>query len=859
MMYDMRSLIFTVFLGSEFVARGDVQQVGIFSSRDVRGYEVDAASRLLSPNNDGNSVPYIIGGTDVTDVGKYPFYVRLSIKQGESFFRCGGVLIAPDIVLSAAHCNYPNLDTTEITAIQGSLTDTGGTSSKCAQWINDPEYNDDALWSDYALCKLETPIIVDESSVSLQVNDDRSVPADDDTLLIIGFGTTETGSLSSTLKEVEVPAMSNVNCRGKTKTETYNYYAIDERHICAGYLEEDSGSFVDGSSPDACGGDSGGPLLRRNVVNGKTVYTHVGITSFGPSTPGCGYEGYPGVYARTSSRIDWIHNTACNDLNSVSSFCDNYSTPVCADGPELKISVRTDSRPEQNGWQLKVEEGTGYADVTRVHSYYNAGNEYTHRACLEYGKNYKWELFDRASDQGYFATSGGYCTTSDTCDPDLFPVDGIASGFCTAEYPKGCITVTNCSYSPGTIDSPCDCGTYESCGSMCSSSGCGSYSLTLDGSRIGDGTVNEDKFEYLSSQFLLTKTFSTPAELVVSPTAGPTASPTAGPTASPTAGPTAGPTTSASPTTSFYPSTAPTGSAYPSGSFYPSMEPSDTPSETAIPTESVNPSVSPYPFSSDYPSSFPVGPTCTHTGAVRKLYETFGEQHCVTGSSGIIDCFFRNRNWFEAWAKYTYSVVESTDIDAPQIFKPEGLSIGYSYKYVMQSSGMEFIYFEDGDDCIDSISYFDQIEYMIQNPRDHPKCKNNLGKFQIGKLAVKGAKKAGGVKKIFTTCQKIWDLPYTLRAEQCEIEAVAENCPGICAFIECKKTFGLCTDLHCACTNNPRPFRKLSKRGARPRSCKDLKRTKTAVRASRCADPTFGNNCPRICEDVSGGICETRF
>ena len=67
MLYGMRFLTFSIFLGSVFVARGDVQQV-------VKRDEIDAFSRLLSPDNNVNSFPFIIGGTDVTDVGKYPFY-----------------------------------------------------------------------------------------------------------------------------------------------------------------------------------------------------------------------------------------------------------------------------------------------------------------------------------------------------------------------------------------------------------------------------------------------------------------------------------------------------------------------------------------------------------------------------------------------------------------------------------------------------------------------------------------------------------------------------------------------------------------------------------------------------------------
>lgn len=58
-----------------------------------------AASRLLGSSQ---ITPQIVGGTDAAE-RRFPYYVAM-YRQDNSFI-CGGSLIAPDVVLTAAHCN----------------------------------------------------------------------------------------------------------------------------------------------------------------------------------------------------------------------------------------------------------------------------------------------------------------------------------------------------------------------------------------------------------------------------------------------------------------------------------------------------------------------------------------------------------------------------------------------------------------------------------------------------------------------------------------------------------------------------------------------------------------------------------
>ena len=96
------------------------------------------------------------------------------------------------------------------------------------------------------------------------------------------------GSATNTLQWVRVPAITNAACNAQYGG------SITDSMICAGYPG------VGGK--DACQGDSGGPFVCND--DGKAVVA--GTVSWGIS---CADADYPGVYARTTTALEWIKSS----------------------------------------------------------------------------------------------------------------------------------------------------------------------------------------------------------------------------------------------------------------------------------------------------------------------------------------------------------------------------------------------------------------------------------------------------------------------------------------------------------------------------------------------------------------------
>lgn len=269
----------------------------------------------------------VVGG-EVVVPGEYPYFAHLEgngpytgLPGGPTApWACGATLIAPDLVLAAGHCgNYTGYEVRVGATAYDPASDDNDQTATCVEWARHPGYNENLFGyggSDYALCKLSEPVVIDKSRVVLELNDEPSVPFIGDRLVGVGLGATESTG-PDVLRDVTLTYYANEECNAPESWD--GDIAADQ--MCVGEMA---------GGKDLCWVDSGAPLVRK--VGG--VHTLVGLFSFvyvDPDTgDACGVPLKPGGYARIAWGMSWIRDVGCNELDSVGSFC---VTPMPAASP----------------------------------------------------------------------------------------------------------------------------------------------------------------------------------------------------------------------------------------------------------------------------------------------------------------------------------------------------------------------------------------------------------------------------------------------------------------------------------------------------------------------------------------------
>lgn len=235
----------------------------------------------------------IVNG-ETANPADFPWIAAIGWKEGEGVKAyCAGTLVAPQWLLTAAHCKVLVGDAVVLGRSDLSKTDVGHVI-EVARVVPNPEYDSHTLDHDLALLRLATP--VDIATLRLVDSDELAMRRATE-ISIAGWG--KLGELNYQLPNELQKANVNLSSRESCVT---NYQAIDkvitDNMFCAQGLRPASQG---GGITDACQGDSGGPIVAIDRFAHTT--TLIGVISKGS---GCARPQYPGVYARLSKLRAWV-------------------------------------------------------------------------------------------------------------------------------------------------------------------------------------------------------------------------------------------------------------------------------------------------------------------------------------------------------------------------------------------------------------------------------------------------------------------------------------------------------------------------------------------------------------------------
>ncbi|XP_054083386.1 phenoloxidase-activating factor 2-like [Zeugodacus cucurbitae] len=241
-----------------------------------------------------------------SEFGEFPWMVAIlrdGVIGGKTLngYVCGGSVIAPNVVLTAAHCVL-NVDPHLLVARAGEWdTQTKQEvlphqNARVKEVIRHENYNKRTLFNDIALFILETPFTWEENVRPICLPE-PDTNFDHSRCYTSGWGKDKFGKDGIPhviLKKIDLPAVPRATCQSnQRKTRLGRFFRLDQSLICAGGEE----------GKDICEGDGGSPLVCPDPNNPNSYY-QAGIVSWGIK---CGVKDVPGVYANVAYLRKWIN------------------------------------------------------------------------------------------------------------------------------------------------------------------------------------------------------------------------------------------------------------------------------------------------------------------------------------------------------------------------------------------------------------------------------------------------------------------------------------------------------------------------------------------------------------------------
>ncbi|WP_416977007.1 trypsin-like serine protease [Streptomyces sp. T028] len=269
---------------------------GAAAGDDTAG-ETTSKSSLSASTSSGTVDPKIIGGTTTT-ITSAPWMAQLWYYDDKGTtdtaddlgFFCGGAVVAPTKILTAAHCakGYSWAKHGAVVTGTANLPDDSGNtdgtvSLPLRQWTHS-SYSSTTIDNDIAVITLAAP--VKATPIRMATAADTTSYTAGTSAKVYGWGRTSstTQDISDTLKTATLPIQSDTTCA--------NYYGTDfvKGHmVCAGNPATGS----DEGTTSACNGDSGGPLVVNNRI--------VGVVSWG--VVDCVEQGAYSVFSKVKTYV----------------------------------------------------------------------------------------------------------------------------------------------------------------------------------------------------------------------------------------------------------------------------------------------------------------------------------------------------------------------------------------------------------------------------------------------------------------------------------------------------------------------------------------------------------------------------